>query len=409
MRQPLTLLVASISNNQAALFLQELGAQVHYFPNAFVVDYLRSSIITGFMADAIVIDGTAIVYSSSGISPRGEEPLRASALLVQDILGLSSTVKMKNGIPWNELPIIVLVDEPYYEQFSRSYPGNSSSVTVCKVPFRPIGWANPIGLPYGWEKIYEVIMRENKRWTYEFVEKMHSRGWTLSIDNGLKTVNYQSKKHDYDMKRLSPIHTRLISDIKMHGTEEEVRIARWDLTEAVLEELEGAVKIGKHVREYWFQRLFTENPYLLGASSFELIPHLSFTIDPSDKRFTRKRQILDFLRTPYPFSLTFSDPYAIEIKRPDTPVVRIENAVRQALPYTNLVKERRGGYAGKPLIISSLSNAKNFQSVRLQSQELADILGYDDISERAVQRYTFVPSEDLISIYSTSRNSYKPV
>jgi len=270
MRHPLTLLVTSGLNDQAAGFLQELGAHVCYVPNERVIKTIRDSVTSKLEVDAIIIDGTSIIYVQGAIIGQAEKPLYVANMLVRDIRGLSSVIRMQNEISWNELPIIILVDEAYYEQMSWEYRNYSSSVTVCKVTFRPNGLAHPYDLPYGWDRIYNLITRKVQDWTYNFVEKMRSLGWSLVEGHGVKNVQYKSTKDDYDEKRLSPTRTRLNSDIKKHGLKREIYISRWDQTEIVLETLEKTIKIDLHIREYVFQRLFTDNPHLLGAASFEL-------------------------------------------------------------------------------------------------------------------------------------------
>lgn len=346
------------------------------------------------------------------ILPLGEEPLRAADILVRKILRLPPTARMRNGVPWNDVPITVLVDAHHHYVFTSQYPGNARSVTVCKVPFRPNGWVDPYELPYGWEKIYSVIEQRVQEWTFALVERMQSRGWSLTATRGIGR-KYESAKPDFDMEGPALISTRLEEHSGNGQIVGRITLVQWDhgIVAKVFEDLSESIRYERHVREYWFQRLFTENPYLLGAASFELVPHPHFVPAPGDTRFPRT-QIPDFLlRRLYQRTAL----RAIEIKRPDTPPSTLGKGVRQVLRAASFIDDPsynetqiaefgKFPHAVQPLVIASLSTRPAFEAHR-QKQTAAEVLGYDELHDTEIMRYTFVPSAGM-SAYI--RDPYEP-
>jgi hypothetical protein len=177
-------------------------------------------------------------------------------------------------------------------------------------------------------------------------------------------------------------------------------------------EFSESIKYERHMREYWFQRLFSENPYLLGAASFELVPHPHFVPVRGDTRFPRT-QIPDFiLRRLFQGTAL----RAIEIKRPDTPPSTLGKGVRQVLQAAKFIDDPgyketpqiagfgRFPHAVRPLVIAGLSTRPAFEAHRRQ-QTAAEVLGYDEVLDNEVRRYTFVPSAGL-SAYI--RDTYEP-
>lgn len=411
-RSPLTLLVCGTSNDQSAVFLKELGAQGFFVPNNCILALLRDS-GSLLAVDAVVVDATSIAYLDAMILPLGEEPLRAADMLVREILHLPPTVRMRNGVPCNDLPIIVLVDGHHHSSFTSQYPGNAPSVTVCKVPFRPDGWVDPYELPYGWDKIYSVIERRVQEWTFALVERMRSLGWSLTATRGVGR-KYDSAKPDFDMERLAPISTRLQERSGNGQIVGSIALVQWDhrIVGKVFEDFSESIKYDRHVREYWFQRLFTENPYLLGAASFELVPHPHFVPVRGDTRFPRT-QIPDFVLRRLYGGTTLR---AIEIKRPDTPPSRLGKGVRQVLHASKFIDDP--SYNGtsqivgfgqfphsvRPLLIAGLSTRPAFEAHR-RKQTAAEVLGYNEVLDNEVRRYTFVLSAG-VSAYI--RGSYEP-
>jgi hypothetical protein len=411
-RSPLTLLVCGTSNDQSAAFLKELGAQAFFVPSNCALALLRGS-ESLLAVDAVVVDATSIAYLDAMILPLGEEPLRAADMLVREILKLPPTVRMRNGIPCNGLPIIVLVDDHHYHVFTAQYPGDAPSVTVCKVPFRPNGSVDPYELPYGWEKIYSVIARRVQEWTFALVERMRSLGWSLTVTRGIGR-KYDSAKSDFDMESLAPSSTRLEERSGNGQIVGRITLVQWDhrIVGKMFGEFSESIKYERHMREYWFQRLFSENPYLLGAASFELVPHPHFVPVRGDTRFPRT-QIPDFiLRRVFQGTAL----RAIEIKRPDTPPSTLGKGVRQVLQAAKFIDDPgyketpqiagfgRFPHAVRPLVIAGLSTRPAFEAHRRQ-QTAAEVLGYDEVLDNEVRRYTFVPSAGL-SAYI--RDTYEP-
>jgi hypothetical protein len=263
-RTPLTLLVASPSNDQVASFLHELGARAFPWLNEQVLDIAKDT-TSLLIVDAVVVDATSIIYFDGGILPRGDAPVNAAASLVRDILNLPHWAAMRNGVPWCDLPIFVLVDEPYYGRFAGTFPGNLPQVTVCKVPFRPYGWEDPYRLSFGWDKVYDLIVQRVKDWTFELVERMQLRGWSLTTVAGLGR-KYRSTKGDYDMQRLAPTSITLVPGEKDRVLFTKIALVRWDHAIAhVVEHLGEASKYHRHVREYWFQRLYLQKTHIFSA------------------------------------------------------------------------------------------------------------------------------------------------
>jgi hypothetical protein len=408
-RIPLTLLVANCGpfDNQASLFLDALGARAFPYPDKLVTQLVMTP--SRLVVDAIVIDATTVAYLSGTIFGLGESPLQAAEMLVKDLRQLSPGHRMRNGVSWNDIPVFVLVDDTHYESFALHCRQYAPSVQPCRVPFRHPIWDEG-SVPYGWDKIYDVIERRVKEWTFTLVERMQSQGWSLSEQTG-SGQKYQSKKNDYDMIRLAPVVKSLVSG-DSNGMVQAIKIMGWS-TETVLRVLEyahDASDIGKHVREYLFQRLFMENPYLLGAASFELVPHPHLVPTAADHRFP-KEQIPDYVL--HPFSIgNDADLRAIEIKRPDMRSGLLKDAAEQVGRTTDFINDPRytdevarvfgqAPRARRPLVIAGHSARRDFERFRA-SQDLADIQAYDEVFEQQERRYTFTPCTGLIGIYSNN-------
>jgi len=412
-RSPLTLLVASHANGQAAAFFEMMGARAIRAHHSQAIDLIKYT--PKLVVDAIVIDGTNLVYFPGMLMPTSGEVLRSAERLLKELLRQDVLGAMQNGILWSDLPIIVLVDEPDYATFTSAYPGNAKSVTGCKVPFRPLGAEDPDALPFGWDLIYDLILFLVKAWTFELVERMQMRGWKLKESLGIGQL-YQSKRDDYDVARLAPKSIVLLPSDGV-ADETPISLVHWhEAIGAVIEELPVAAQIKAHVREYWFQRLFTENPYLLGAASFELVPHPHLVPDPDDPVFRRK-QIPDFVR--YATSSAFSALTTVEIKRADMPASALKRAVAQVSKATEFLLDpryrevNRGLLAGvgaitSPLVIAGNSASKGFDLAR-SDQESVTVRPFDELASDALHRYTFIPSPDLITAYTNVARNYRPV
>ncbi len=116
MRVPLTLLVAGCNSFdvQAAEFFDTLGARALPVPSQFLSQALFSPKL---VVDALVVDATTVAFLPGMILPLGDVPIRAAEMLVKELLRLSPSQRMPNGVPWKHIPHVVLVDEHNYDAF----------------------------------------------------------------------------------------------------------------------------------------------------------------------------------------------------------------------------------------------------------------------------------------------------
>ncbi len=187
-----------------------------------------------------------------------------------------------------------------------------------------------------------------------------------------------------------------------------------DLVTNVFEDFRDASDFRKRVREYWFQRLFTENPYLLGAASFELIPHPHLVPAAGDGKFP-KTQIADYLLARFAFG-NVADLSAIEIKRPDTPPSSLDKAVHQVEKVVGYSKDLR--YAaeleqilrqqfsvGRPQVIAGHSSRPDFEQFRAK-QQVTQVLAFDEVFAQQEHRFRFTPGSATGSYYDN--DSFSP-
>jgi len=145
-------------------------------------------------------------------------------------------------------------------------PGDAPSVTVCKVPFRPNGSVDPYELPYGWERSIPLLrgaFRSGRSRSLNGCDRSgvvdrHPRDWPQNMILRVR-LRYGEPSAQLNTPRERSGNGQIVG---------RITLVQWDhrIVGKMFGEVLESIKYERHMREYWFQRLFSENPYLLGAS-----------------------------------------------------------------------------------------------------------------------------------------------
>lgn len=259
MRPHFSLLVTAFGPSDAASTLGIMGARAVHVPADSLVSTIRVGASSRLIVDAIVIDAAS-------------QPLRDD---VSRSIGLAQTIrqisdaKMRTGVRWSAIPIIVLVANVALASMLRSRNETRGIIVVSR--------------ELGWTKIYDEIGAAVLEFSLELVRQMRSLGWDLRYYRGRwirVRANLPKRRRGYRPE----FETEYYDGSSDHWLKATSSISRRQLAVAAFDStmtLQDVLYLQKllvtpDVREPALQRLIEEAPYLLRSARDEMIARPRF-------------------------------------------------------------------------------------------------------------------------------------
>jgi len=395
MRPHLSLVVTGTPRSLSATSLDSLGATSRFIVDEKLTDILGlNSGNSRLRADAIVIDG-----ASKNVW-QDQFPIARFVYIARSIKKLSDSITMPNGVRWNAIPIILLVDN--YEMEEQI----ASDYTLRSVLS---AWSISRGFHY----IYDAIARSVERFAEELIDQMGRVGWRFVNENGrIRRVHFQIPRRkrgfapELDTKFYSHSADQIFTAPKHRQFALSVLTASKEYTNKSLELYESYIK-ERGTREAKFQELLEQNPNFVGATHLEMFPH------PSILR-NGKRRIPDLVIHPFSIGDDGLDAHVVELKTAEMELLRgkgdrkyisgkINAYVAQIQEYERLINDET--YLAQILhIFGSKIRAKRLSLIggvsrtidrdilereraQLKNGYGVDIISYDEHLDRQVRRY----------------------
>lgn len=278
-RRPLNLLVTGLRPKRSADALQAMGATVAIFRPDALVSTIKSP------GRRMAVDGIVIDATSSPNALRDTHGVIYATQIATELRRLGDTVLMANGVRWNRVPIVLLVEDD----------GFATAVT-CDPTLEKI---DAVSLMAGWDAVYGFIDTVTYRAALVVAGDMERVGWMLhEMDDALIRAGSPDlrRRHGerpdietdtYDL-RGDDVYRTWNPNGRWWGRDVVVRGS--DLTARELKRAHEILESLKHPEQH-LQVLVEQAPYFLEAMPHELYRHPYFVSERDGREY-----IVDFAK-----------------------------------------------------------------------------------------------------------------